>query len=224
MDLYKSLLKMVDNSINSRIFTDLTIGTVESIDPLEIAIMDGGPVLNESSLLLTESVIRKEIRIKPHLHYFEEDHFKHNHGSPLQFPKSVEVKGSITNVLMAPCGVGGSFPVSGNSTWEQTSGKVEFDEGSKDIDLSDSGDEIVTKLNRKSTEDTLVVRINGKDIPLVEDDENETEEDDKDSPVMWGVLSEGLRTGDGVLLLQVKGGFKYIVLSKIYNGYYYRDD
>ncbi len=51
------------------------------------------------------------------------------------------------------------------------------------MDLSDSGDEIFTKLNRQSTESTLEVVVNGKTIPLSLDPDDEKEEDDEESPV-----------------------------------------
>nr|DAK60240.1 MAG TPA: Protein of unknown function (DUF2577) [Caudoviricetes sp.] len=215
--------KIIDNFLSSKSFTDLKVGTVKSIDPLQIKLMGSFIVLDESNLILTENVIRKEIRIKPHQHFFEDDHFKHNHGSPLKFPKSVTVEGSITNIpaLASPAG-----PVSGtiSSTWQQTKGEVTFDEGKKDLDLSDSGDEIFTKLNRQSTESTLEVVVNGKTIPLSLDPDDEKEEDDKDSPVYWGVLNHGLYPEDKVLLLEVNSGTRWVVLSRMYEGYYYRED
>lgn len=223
LNIYEIIKRMISDNINSRRFTDITYGEVVSIKPLQIRLLDGGPLLGENCLILTDGVIRKEIRIKPHQHFFENDHFKHNHGSTLKYPKSVTVEGSITNVpvLSSPAG-----PVTGTitSTWKQTKGEVTFDEGKKDLDLSDSGDEIYTKLNRKSTESTLEVMINGQLIPLSKDPDNQKEEDDKESTTYWGLLNEGLHIGDSVVLLEVKQGFNYIVLSKLYNTYYYRED
>lgn len=223
LNIYEIIKRMISDNINSRRFTDITYGEVVSIKPLQIRLLDGGPLLGENSLILTDGVIRKEIRIKPHQHFFEEDHFKHNHGSSLKFPKSVMVEGSITNIpaLTSPAG-----PVAGTiqSTWQQTKGEVTFDDGKKDLDLSDSGDEIFTKLNRESTKSTLEVMINGQLIPLSKDPDSQKEEDDKESPTYWGVLNEGLHEGDSVVLLEVKQGFNYIVLSKLYNNYYYRKD
>ncbi len=62
--------KIIDNFLSSKSFTDLKVGTVKSIDPLQIKLMGSFIVLDESNLILTENVIRKEIRIKPHQHFF----------------------------------------------------------------------------------------------------------------------------------------------------------
>lgn len=211
MNLIDLIRNTINSVLNTRNFTDIMPGEVTSIEPLKISIMDGQVELDETCLILTDAVIRKEIRIKPHMHYFEKDMFKHNHGSPLQFPKSIDIQGTTATQL-------------GTQNLNVISAKVEFDEGSKDIDLSDSGDEIESLLNRKSTEDTLEVVVNGVQIPLSKDPDSEEEEDDESSPVYWGVLNHGLYPGDGVLLLRCKEGSRFVVLSRLYNSYYYRED
>lgn len=227
MNLVNIIQKIALDVYRRQQHTDITYGTVKSINPLTITLFNGTLELNDYNLILTENVIRKEISITAHTHYFKKDTFVHNHGSPLKYPQFVTVDGSNTVALTGACSAGGG-PVTGTVTWQQTKGEVTLDEGSLDKDLTAEEEDIVTLKNREPTATTLKVRVNGQDIPLSKDPDGEMESDENseadDTDVYWGVLNHGLQVGDKVLLLRCQGGDLYVVLSKVYQYYHYRED
>lgn len=205
-NLLRTIQTIVDKVLSTKTFTDINLGTVSSINPLKIIIMDSMLELNETNLILTESVIRKEISIKTHKHFFEADYFKHNHGSPI-------LGGNGLNVV-----------VSGQAAFVPAGSQVQLKEGQKSFDLSDPQGEFESLYLPEPTKEYLKVVVNGKEIPLSKDPEGDKEQDKDNSEVYWGVLNHGLYPEDKVLLLQCRQGSKWVVLSKVYESYYYRED
>lgn len=215
MNLVNIIQVIVERVIKSHSFTDIAFGEVTSISPLKVKLMDSKLELNETNLVLTEGVIRKEISIHSHIHYFEKDTFKHNHGSPLtsNYPTDISIAGT------AACGAGGG-PITIASAKVTTTLK----DGSKDTDLTHGEEDIATLENREPTKTMLEVKVNGEIIPLSKDPDGATEPDTNGTDVYWGLINNGLHKGDGVVLMRVKEGALYLILSKMYGKYEYRVD
>lgn len=80
MNLAETLYMMMQQNTAAGQPTDLKIGTVTSASPLEISINTAMAPLQESVLLLTESVVEKKIPVLSHSHYIPAGTLTHNHG------------------------------------------------------------------------------------------------------------------------------------------------
>lgn len=80
MELKDVLQQMMQQSQAAMQPTDLCIGTVDAVDPLEITISTAMAPLRREVLYLTESVVEKKIPILTHSHTIPAGTLKHNHG------------------------------------------------------------------------------------------------------------------------------------------------
>ena len=80
MELKDVLQQMMQQSQAAMQPTDLCIGTVDAVDPLEITISTAMAPLRREVLYLTESVVEKKIPILTHSHTIPTGTLKHNHG------------------------------------------------------------------------------------------------------------------------------------------------
>ena len=71
MGLGQTLYQMMQDNQAAGQPTDLKIGTVTGVDPLEITTNTQMAPLRESVLLLTESVVEKKIPVLAHKHYIQ---------------------------------------------------------------------------------------------------------------------------------------------------------
>lgn len=77
MSLGQTLYQMMQDNQAAGQPTDLKIGTVTGVDPLEITTNTQMAPLRESVLLLTESVVEKKIPVLAHKHYIQT--LRHSH-------------------------------------------------------------------------------------------------------------------------------------------------
>lgn len=203
-DINEVIMSHIDNIPK----TDICFGTVTSIEPLKVRINEFTEV-DEGNLILTEAVIRKEFHIAVHTHLFEQNTFKHNHGSPLQYP---------TDVNLVANGNQGA-PI---ATSQLT---VTFKDSKKDYDLShDSEEDFETLPNAEPSASTITVKINGEQVPLSKDPDGESEDDVDGTEKYWAVLNHGLHKDDKVLLLRCMNNQRFVILSKVYEKPNYRED
>ncbi|WP_297234004.1 DUF2577 family protein [uncultured Flavonifractor sp.] len=80
MNLAETIYMMNQKSQKASQLTDLKIGTVTAVDPLEITINTAMAPLKAGVLLLTESVIEKKIPVLTHKHYIST--LNHTHTAP----------------------------------------------------------------------------------------------------------------------------------------------
>lgn len=207
MTLVNVIQKIVENVLSTKKFTDVCYGVVTSINPIKINLLDSKIELSENNLILTDGVIRKEISITTHKHYFEKNIFKHNHNSPL--------RGETNNV---------NINIGGQGVYIKAGSSVKLDGDKKEYDLTAEEEEISTLVNREPTKSTLKVKVNGFDIPLSKDKDGNKENDTEETNTYWGVINNGLIVGDTVVMLSVKNEQLYIILSKFYDKYYYVEE
>lgn len=67
-DLTAALQEIMQASIRSAALTDLEIGTVTGVDPLEVTVQDVRDPIPAVALRLTEPVVEKKIPVLEHLH------------------------------------------------------------------------------------------------------------------------------------------------------------
>ena len=197
-------------------------------DPLQIELMANKIILPASALLLTESVIRKEIHIGVHTHIFDNDTFKHSHsdGNKLILGTDWDIKALMyMGGLVAPAPSAAVPPATMSIQGSASTGQIDLKNGQKQYDLTHDDDrDFETLPVEEPTKSTLQVRVNGVEIPLSKDPNGETEGDEDGSDMYWGVLNHGLYPDDMVLLLKCMQGSKYVVLSRVYNSWYSRED
>lgn len=80
MELKDVLQQMMQQSQAAMQPTDLCIGTVDTVDPLEITISTAMAPLRKEVLYLTESVVEKKIPVLTHSHTIPAGTLQHNHG------------------------------------------------------------------------------------------------------------------------------------------------
>ena len=80
MNLAETIYMMNQKSQKASQLTDLKIGTVTAVDPLEITINTAMAPLKSGVLLLTASVIEKKIPVLTHKHYIST--LNHTHTAP----------------------------------------------------------------------------------------------------------------------------------------------
>ena len=226
--LVNTIQKIIENYLNSRHFTDIEFGKVKSIDPLEIELMSNKVVLPASSLILTEGVIRKEIHIGVHTHIFDNDTFKHSHsdGNKLILGTDWDIKALMyMGGLVAPAPRAAVPPATMSIQGSASTGQIDLKNGQKQYDLTHDDDrDFETLPVEEPTKSTLQVRVNGLEIPLSKDPNGETEGDEDETDMYWGVLNHGLYPDDMVILIKCLKGSAYVVLSKVYNSWYSRED
>lgn len=67
-ELIKSIQRVSENVLSSKGLTDMVTGTVTSINPLEVTILNNQLPIPQEALVLTESVVEKKIVIQGHTH------------------------------------------------------------------------------------------------------------------------------------------------------------
>lgn len=79
MQLIDTIKKIINETIENKGLTDLVIGTVTKVNPLEITIDVNMLPIPQEVIYLTESVIEKKIRVDGHIHTIAS--LAHNHTS-----------------------------------------------------------------------------------------------------------------------------------------------
>ena len=225
--MYNFVNDIIDSRLSDLDIPELCFGKVSSIDPLEI-IVNGLITINETNIILTEGVIRKELHIAVHTHLFEEDTFVHAHsdGNKLMLGVDWDIKALMYNGgLVAPAPSAAIPPSSMVIQGSASTGQIDLKNGQKQYDLShDAEDDFETLPNPEPTKSTVTVKINGEEYPLSKDPDGETEEDVDGTDKYWVVLNHGLHKDDRVVLLRINGGQNFVVLSKVYPKGNYRED
>lgn len=80
MELKDVLQQMMQQSQSAMQPTDLCIGTVDAVNPLEITINTAMAPLRQEVLYLTENVVEKKIPVLAHSHAIPTGTLQHNHG------------------------------------------------------------------------------------------------------------------------------------------------
>ena len=88
MELKDVLQQMMQQSQAAMQPTDLCVGTVDAVNPLEITINTAMAPLRQEVLYLTESVVEKKIPVLTHSHTIPAGTLRHNHGGALSHDKS----------------------------------------------------------------------------------------------------------------------------------------
>lgn len=166
--------------------SDLAVGTVTGIDPLEVTIRESMAPLPQEVLWLTAAVIEKKIPVLGHEHITAG--FRHNHTvSGLDHAHEVS-------------GLGHTHTVEGGSTGEALGGS--YGTGETLGGSYPTGDALIQDAytSDKRLED-IVCYEDGKPLP-VEDG--------------FIILNRGLAVEDRVLLFRVMRGQQFIILSRIF--------
>ena len=186
MDLIGTLQGIVESSMNAYGLSDLAVGTITSVAPLEITIRETMAPLPQEVLWLTTSVVEKKIPVLTHEHITKG--FRHSHTvSGLDHSHAVTGLGHSHSTDEGSTGtaLGSSYQTGDGLGGSYTTG----DALTPDAYTSD-----------QRLED-IVCYEDGKALP-VEDG--------------YIVLNRGLAVGDKVLLLRVMRGQQFIVLSRIF--------
>lgn len=72
MELKDVIQQMVDEAVSARMPTELQIGTVKAVDPVEVTLDTQMTPLRQSVLYLSETVIEKKTPILQHNHVYPE--------------------------------------------------------------------------------------------------------------------------------------------------------
>lgn len=186
MDAADALHGIIQNTLGAYGLTDLAVGTVVAVDPVQVKLREEMPPVPEEVLWFTAAVIEKKIPVLAHQHItkgFRHDHtvagLGHGHSlTGLEHSHSGE-EGSTGPAL------GGSFPASEalSGIWP-TSEALLPDAFNSDEQLKE-----------------IVCYEDGTPLPV----ENG-----------YIILNRGLAVGDRVLLLKVLRSQQFIVLSRIY--------
>lgn len=188
MDTIDILHQIAEDSMQGYGLTDLAVGTVTGTDPLKVKVREDMDALPEETLWLTAAVIEKKIPVLKHTHIT--DGFRHDHTLP-----DLSHDHDLPDLSHSHSGAEGE-------TGEALG-------GSNQTDIALEG--------AFQTETAL-------DQDAFESDERLTDivcyEDGKPLPVKDGyiILNKGLETGDKVLLLRVRRGQQFIILSRIFEG------
>lgn len=189
MDLIDVLHQVTEDTMSAYGLSDMAVGTVTSVDPLEVTIRESMAPLPQEVLRLTASVIERKIPVVAHKHTttgFRHSHtvsglghshvipagsFRHSHMT--QDGETSTVATSIDGVI--PAALKGEYPTSEALT--------------PDGYLSDE------QLRG------IVCYEDGKPLPV----ENG-----------FIILNRGLAVGDKVLLLRVMRGQQFVILSRVF--------
>lgn len=217
----------VEERITSQSLTDICFGKVTSIEPLKIQI-NKDIIIEEDNILLTEGVIRKEFHIAVHTHLFEKNTFKHAHSDQnmLTLGTDWDIKALMyMGGLIAPAPSAAIPPATMSIQGSASTGQINLKNGKKDYDLShDSDSDFETLTDPEPTQSRVTVMINGEEYPLSKDPDGATEDDEDGTDKYWAVLNYGLHKDDLVLLLRCQQDQTYVVLSKLYEKYKFRED
>ena len=203
MNLAETVYLMVQKSMKSAQLTDLRVGTVTSVGPLEITMDPAMPPIPSSILYLTEAVVEKKIPVLAHSH--EVKGLGHSHSvTGLSHQHSTgglththDITGlSHTHTLETGAtgsALGGSY----------TSGDALRDTYTSDTQLAGAYPTTSALGGVESTSALGGVACVENGITL---------------PVENGyiILNRALKVGDMVLLLRVQSGQKFVVLSRIF--------
>ena len=186
MDLIGTLQGIVESSMNAYGLSDLAVGTVSSVTPLEVTIRETMAPLPQEVLWLTASVIEKKIPVLSHEHITAG--FRHNHTiSGLGHSHAVS-------------GLGHSHSTDDGSTGTGLSGAYQTDDSLGGNYATSDGLTPDAYTSDKRLGD-IVCYEDGKALP-VEDG--------------YIILNRGLAVGDKVLMLRVMRGQQFIILSRIF--------
>lgn len=172
--------------MNAYGLTDLAVGTVTNVDPLEVTIRETMAPLPQEVLWLTAAVVEKKIPVLAHEHITKG--FRHSH--------TVSGLGHSHTVS----GLGHSHSTDEGGTGTSLGGSYQTDDS-----LGGSyatGDAL--------TPDAYTADQRLKDIVCYEDGKALPVEDG------YIILNRGLAVGDKVLLLRVMRGQQFIILSRIF--------
>lgn len=186
MELIEVIQQVIEGTMDGYGLSDLAVGKVTGIDPLEVTIRESMAPLPQEVLWLTAAVIEKKIPVLGHEHITAG--FRHNHTvSGLDHAHEVS-------------GLGHTHTVEGGSTGEALGGS--YGTGETLGGSYPTGDALIQDAytSDKRLED-IVCYEDGKPIP-VEDG--------------FIILNRGLAVGDRVLLLRVMRGQQFVILSRIF--------
>lgn len=221
MNLAETVYLMVQKSMKAAQLTDLKVGTVTAVGPLEITIDPAMPPIPSGILYLTEPVIEKKIPILTHAH--EVDGLNHSHSvTGLSHQHNT---GGLYHTHTVD-GLGHTHTISGlghtHTTADGTTGSAlggDFSTGSS-LSSADTSDALSgsypsdTQLTGTyPTTGALDSVESGGALGNIACYEN-----GQALPVENGyiILNRALAVGDMVLLLRVQNGQKFIVLSRIF--------
>lgn len=208
MNLAETIYLMAQKSMKAAQLTDLKIGTVTAVGPLEITIDPSMPPLPAGILLLTEPVIEKKIPILTHSH--EVDGLSHSHSvTGLSHQHST---GGLSHAHTVN-GLGHTHPLSSGAEPAETTGSS-LDggypsenalSGSYQSDTQLTGTYFTTgalgNVESSSALSNVACIENGITLPVESG---------------FIILNRALEVGDKVLLLRVQNGQKFIVLSRVF--------
>lgn len=169
MELCEVLQQMMQDTMRASQPTNLCIGTVTSVAPLEITVSTDMRPLKSQVLYLTSAVIEKKIPILEHKHTTKG--FRHSH---------------------TVSGLSHTHSAGEGDTGHALDGEYPTSEGLKqDAFISDE----------QLKKDSIVCYEHGTPLPV------------KDGFI---ILNRALEAGDRVLLLRVRGGQKFVILSRVF--------
>lgn len=221
MNLAETVYLMAQKSMKAAQLTDLKVGTVTAVGPLEITIDPAMPPLPAGVLLLTEPVIEKKIPVLTHSHLVSglgHSHsvtglsHLHNTGGlghahtvdGLGHTHTVSGLGHTHTTTDGTTGsaLGADYPTSSSLNSAGTSDALP---GSYPSDTQLTGtyptDSALGSVDSGGALSNIVCYENGQALPV----ENG-----------YIILNRALEAGDKVLLLRVQNGQKFIVLSRIF--------
>ena len=203
MNLTETLYLMVQKSMKAAQLTDLRVGTVTAVGPLEITTDPAMPPIKAGVLYLTEAVIEKKIPVLSHAH--DVNGLSHSH--------SVTGLGHAHNTggldhTHGITGLGHTHTITGGTTESALDGSYASADalgGSYPSDTQLAGSYPTTgalgDVVSSSALGSVVCYENGQPLPV----ENG-----------YIILNRALEVGDKVLLLRVLSGQAFVVLSRIF--------
>lgn len=186
MDLIDTLHGIVEGSMAAYGLSDLSVGTVSGIHPLEITVRESMAPLPQEVLWLTAAVVEKKIPVLAHEHITAG--FRHRH--------TVSGLGHGHDVP----GLGHSHSTEEGATGEALGGSHQTGQGLDGTYPTGEG----------LTPDAYTADRRLEGIVCYEDSKPLPVEDG------YIILNRGLAVGDRVLLLRVMRGQQFIILSRIF--------
>lgn len=203
MNLAETVYLMAQKSMKAAQLTDLKVGTVTAVGPLEITVDPAMPPLPAGVLLLTEPVIEKKIPILTHTHDVEG--LAHTHS--VTGLSHLHNTGGLSHSHTVD-GLSHSHTLTEGSTGSALGGSYQSDSQltstyPSDTQLTGSYPTTGALSDVESTSalGNVACIENGVTLPV----ENG-----------YIIFNRALEVGDKVLLLRVQNGQKFIVLSRIF--------
>lgn len=194
-DLTAALQRLVQRTIRASSLTDLEIGTVTGVSPLEVTVQDVRDPIPAAALRLTAAVVEKKIPVLTHSHTTSGLAHLHQVSS---LSHSHRISETALNGVY-PTETGGQ-----DAHIHQISG-LGHDHGNSETALDGSyPTEVSLEQDAYDSDERLghiVCFEHGKELPV------------RDGYI---ILNRGLETGDKVLMLKVLGGQNHIILSRIF--------